>query len=460
MTSMTNREAPRRLTPKLGLAGLVFFGVSYMSVTIGLLVFGVLAEASNNTAAGAFVVATVAMLLTALSYARLARRYPSSGSVYTYARRILGSHLGFMAGWALMLDYMFLPMVANFVSALYLSAQFPAVPLWLWMLLIGIVLSAINVVGLKAADAVNKTFVVGALMIVLVVLGFFISGITDTPPASFTAPFWNDAATVSAVSAAAAIAAYSFLGFDAVSTLSEEAKDASRTVPRALIFTVLAGGAIFTVVAYVLQLAIPAVSPEDADVAWYVALGAIAGPGVANVLNLLIVVLGLSSALSVQAGSSRLLFVMGRDGVLPRRLFGQLSRRFETPVFNIILLAAITMVAAFFDLAQATSFINFGAFAAFTVVNVCVIVMTLRDRRLGQGGHLWMGIIVPAIAALVDIYLLLQLDGLAKTLGVIWLAGGVVYLAVLTRGFRQRPPEARFEERSFDDSARTAVVPS
>lgn len=432
------------LTPKIGLGGLVFFGVSYMSVTIGLLTFGILADASNNTTALAFLVATGAMLLTALSYGVLAKHYPTSGSVYTYARDLLGGHLGFLSGWALMLDYVFLPMVANFVSALYLNAQYPAIPVWGWLVLIGVVLSTINAVGLKATDAVNRLFVAGAATVLLVVLGYFISGMVDAPPTDYVAPLWNSTSTLSAVTAAAAIAAYSFLGFDAVSTLTEEAKDASRTVPRALILAVLIGGAILIVVAYVVQLAVPQVDPPTADVAWYAALTPVAGERVTNILNLLIVVLGSSSALSVQAGSSRLLYVMGRDGVLPRRFFGYLNRRFETPVFNIVFLAVLTLIAVGLDLAQATSLINFGAFTAFTVVNVCVIVFFFRHRGTGMLGAV-RGLLLPALGAIVDVYLLFQLSGLAKILGVGWLLLGIGYLAVLTRGFRRPPPSLHLD---------------
>src|SRR4051812_23538835 len=409
-----------------------------MSVTIALLTFGILADTSNNTAAVAFLIATVAMLLTALSYGVMAKHYPTSGSVYSYARNLLGGNLGFLSGWALMLDYVFLPMAANFVSALYLNAQFPAIPIWGWLVIIGVVLSTINAVGLKATDAVNKLFVIGAGTVVLIVLGYFISAMVDAPPTDYVAPLWNSATTIPAVTAAAAIAAYSFLGFDAVSTLSEEAKDASRNVPRALWLAVLIGGTIFVVIAYVVQLAVPHVDPGTADVAWYAALPPIAGERVTNTLTLLIVVLGSSSALSVQAGSSRLLYVMGRDGVLPRRFFGYLSRRFETPVFNIVLLAVITLIAVGLDLTQATSLINFGAFLAFSVVNVCVIVHFLRQRHTGTLGAV-RGLVLPALGAVVDLYLLFQLDGLAKALGVGWLVIGVVYLAVLTRGFRRQP---------------------
>jgi len=142
---------------------------------------------------------------------------------------------------------------------------------------------------------------------------------------------------------------------------------------------------------------------------------------------------------------------MGRDGVLPRRYFGYLNRRFETPVFNIVLIAVITLIAIGLDLSQATSLINFGAFMAFTVVNVCVILYFFRQRRTGEPSVL-RGVVLPASRAVVDVYLL-HLGGLSTTLGVVWLADGVGYLAIMTRGFRRPPPQLSLGE---SDASRAA----
>ncbi|HJP73702.1 MAG TPA: APC family permease [Pseudonocardiaceae bacterium] len=431
------------LTPKIGLSGLVFFGLSYMTIAVGMLIFGILSDTSENTTATAFVVATGVMLVTAVSYAKLSAAYPKSGSVYSYARNLLGGRAGFLSGWLLLLDYPFLPMVATYLGALYLHAQFTEIPLWGWLLGLTAIVTGINIVGLKAADLVNKAFVVGSAIIVLIVMGLFVAHVATHPHGSYAAPFWHSGSQISGVTAAAAIAAYSFLGFDAITTLSEEAFDARRMVPRALVLVVLIGGAVFTLVAYILQLAIPSVDPSTADVAWYAALGNIAGYTVTNTLNVLLIIFSFSSAVAIQAGSSRLMYVMGRDGVLPRFFCGYLSRRFETPVLNIILIGAITLAGTAFDLSQATSLINFGAFAAFTVVNICAIKYYLDARRAGghRRGALVVGLLVPAFGVIANVYLIFQLSSLAKILGISWFVVGVGWLVWLTRGLRREPPQ-------------------
>ncbi|MBO9521402.1 MAG: APC family permease [Nocardioidaceae bacterium] len=411
-----------------------------MTIAVGMLIFGILSMKSDNTTAMVFVVATVIMLLTAMSYARLAVAYPVSGSVYTYARTLLGARVGFLSGWLLLLDYLFLPMVATYLGALYLHAQFTALPLWAWLIGLTMVVTAINIVGLKAADVVNKAFVTGSAVVVVIVMAIFTVHAAKSGHGSVAAPLWNGDTTVSGVAAAAAIAAYSFLGFDAITTLSEEAVDPRRNVPRALVLVVLVGGAVFTLVGYVLQIAIPVVDPSTADVAWYVALGRIAGSGVTDTLNVLLIVFSFSSAVAIQAGSSRLMYVMGRDGVLPKVFCGYLSRRFETPVLNILLIGAITLAGGAFDLAEATSLINFGAFAAFTIVNVCAIVHVRRSGATGRGAVVT-GLLLPLAGVVANIYLMSQLSSLAKGLGIAWFGLGVVYLVWLTRGLRREPPQ-------------------
>jgi putrescine importer len=152
-----------------------------------------------------------------------------------------------------------------------------------------------------------------------------------------------------------------------------------------------------------------------------------------------------AAGLAIQATSSRLLYAMGRDGVLPRRILAYVQPRFHTPVFGIALIGIVGLAALFLDVTTSTSFINFGAFSAFTLVNLSLIAHFLRHRPQGVGAVLgW--IVVPLIGAIIDLYLLLSLDINAKIIGVIWLVLGVALLVWLTRGFRKAPPQLSMDE--------------
>jgi amino acid transporter len=267
---------------------------------------------------------------------------------------------------------------------------------------------------------------------------------------------WNPAASVGTVTAAAAIAAYSFLGFDAISTLSEEVRDPQRNVPRGILLTVIVGGGIFFVLSLLLQWVHPgAVFGDESTAGYEVAIQA-GGKGFANVLNAITLIGGMASCVAIQASTSRLMYVMGRDGVLPRRTFGTLHPRLRTPLFNLLLIAVIGLFATQLSLETATSFINFGAFLAFTLVNVCVLTAWVRHRRSGNHRSVLTHAVLPVLGAAADVYLLTKLSHTAVLLGLGWLVLGIVYLCVLTRGLRREPPELHLEETSSEGARVTA----
>ncbi|WP_037064107.1 APC family permease [Pseudonocardia acaciae] len=441
--------APVRLATTLSLTSVVMFGLAYMAPSLVVVIFGIISAASSGAATTAFALSTGAILLTALSYAKMARHYPVSGSAYTYARRLLGSPVGFLVGWGVLLDYLFLPMVAWLTQALYLNASFPQVPVWAWILLNAALTSSINIAGVVLADRVNRLLTIAAVTLVVVFAAYCLVYLGHHHPASYSAPVWNEHSTVTGISAAAAIAAYSYLGFDAVTTLSEETRDAARTIPRAVVLVVAIGGTLFVAVSYVMQLVHPGGQFADEQIAAYAMSVQIGGQAFADWQNLASIVAGFGSCLAVQLSSSRLLYIMGRDGVLPGRVFGLLNARTKTPVVCILLTGAMCLIGLGLSLETATSFINFGAFTAFTAVNICTIAYFVRNRR-GAGVGVLGYVVVPVLAACVTVYMITQLSAAAITMGVSWMIAGAVYLVWLTRGFRRPTPELGMDAPEAD----------
>jgi len=427
------------LQKQLHLRAVLLFGLAYMTPIIVLGIFGVIAVKSNGASAGSYLLATVAMLFTALSYGLMAKHFPVAGSAYTYVRKSLDSRLGFVVGWAILLDYLFLPLVIWLIGGAYLQGQFPGVPFWVWIVAYIVLTSALNVIGLKVADRTN--FVLMAVQL-LILLFFVILSITHLVSGSQSlvsvTPFVGGGG-FSAIAAGAAVAAYSFLGFDAISTLTEETYDAERAIPKAIVLVAFIGGAIFIVVTYFVTLVSPGGTFDNADSLAADIAKTIGGSLFGAVFLTGLIVGQFTSGLAAQAAVARLLYAMGRDNVLPRRLFGWVSERFHTPVFNIALAGIIGLTAIFLDVATSTSFINVGAFTAFTLVNLSVIGYFLRHR--GDRLSPWRYILLPVIGAIIDIYLLTQLDSKALILGLSWLGIGIVYLLVLTRGLTREPPE-------------------
>lgn len=439
----TAAAAPAALQRRLGLPGVVLFGLAYMAPLIVLGTFGIVATTTAGTVPSAYLLALVAMLFTAASYGKMAATHPVAGSAYTYVRKSVDARAGFLVGWAVLLDYFFLPMVIWLIGGAYLSAEFPGVPSWVWLITFIALTTVLNVLGIKIAEKAN--FVLMAFQ--LLVIGFFVvlsvkQVLHVGGSLASTQPFFHPGSTLGTISGGAALATYSFLGFDAVTTLTEETTEPRKTIPRAILLTALIGGGIFVVLAYFTQLAHPGSTFGDESSAAFEIATTIGGNLFASFFLAGLVVAQFASGIAAQASASRLMFAMGRDGVLPR-VFGKLQPRFATPVFGIVLTGLVGLVALALDVSTSTSFINFGAFTAFTFVNVSVLATWLRDRT-GKRVLTW--VVFPLIGAVVDLWLLVNLDGIALVFGLVWLAIGVVVLAAITRGFRRPPPEMSFEE--------------
>ncbi|MFG2637695.1 APC family permease [Streptomyces sp. NPDC048362] len=321
----------------------------------------------------------------------------------------------------------------------------------------------LNIRGIKTAERVNDLLMIFQVLVIGIFVVLSVRHVLHTGGAGAlvsATPFANGATTAAGISAGAAIAAYSFLGFDAVTTLTEETVDPKRTMPRAILLTALIGGGIFVLVAYTTQLAHPGSAFHDPSSAAFEIAKTIGGDLFSSVFLAGLVVAQFASGIAAQASTSRLLYAMGRDGALPRRVFARLHERYRTPALNILLTGAVGLIALRLDVAASTSFINFGAFTAFTFVNVSVLATYVRRRRAGEVLNPLSYVLAPAIGALVDLYLLYHLDGRALTLGLIWLGLGVAYLAYLTRMFRVPPPEMSFTETAPEDVQDAAPLQS
>ena len=428
----------------LRLPSVLLFGLAYMAPLIVYGTYGVLAGASQDTAALAYLIALVAIVFTAFSYGKLARLFPVAGSAYTYTRKTFNAHCGFLIGWATLLDYFFLPMVIWLIGAAYLGAAFPSIPTWIWIVAFIVLTSGLNILGIELANRFNIVLMIVQLVIVamFVVLCCHYASAAAGPGGLMSAqPFFQAHVPLSATMAGAAIAAYSYLGFDAVSTLTEETIEPEKTIPRAIVLIALVGGAIFVIAAYTLQLAHPGAVFKDPDSAAFEIARKVGGDIFVSIFLAGLILAQFASGISAQASVGRLLYAMGRDEVLPKSIFGFIHPRFRTPAINIAIAGVVGLIALKLDVATSTSFINFGAFLAFTAVNLCVIRQYFTGGAKTRGFGLLGGLVFPLIGAVTDIWLLCSLEKTALMLGAIWFVLGLAYLGWITRGFRRAPPE-------------------
>lgn len=440
-TETASGGAPKpQLKRQLKLWHIVFFGLAYMSPYAVFDTFGLVSGITDGRVPASYIIVTVAMLLTAYSYSRMVRIYPSSGSAYTYTRRTVNDGVGFVVGWVALLDYMFLPLLNALLFSLYLYAQFPTVPPWVWSVSYVVLITLLVVIGVKFSTLVNVVLVLTQIVIVVVFIALIMS---ETDGSLLSArPFIGGDADFAALAGGASILALAFLGFDAVTTMSEETVDSRKTVSRGVLLVALFGGVFFIVTTYVMQVFMPDAAQPEGDASLASAMAAmVGGPAFQAVFTGGVFASFIAGGVAAQTSGSRLMYAMGRDGVLPRRVFGRIQPRLGTPVLNILIVGAFALLSASLSLIDAISFVNFGALIAFAFVNLSLIFWFFRSKTPRTVMRWIMMAVIPGLGFLYNLYLFVNLDSVALTVGAAWSAVGILMLVVVTRGFKRKPPQ-------------------
>jgi len=447
MSHNTQTSAARpHLKKTLTLMPVVMMGLAYMQPMTLFDTFGIVSGLTDGHVATAYAFALIAILFTALSYGKLVRRFPSAGSAYTYAQKAISPHVGFMVGWSSLLDYLIMPMINILLAKIYFEALVPGVPSWIFVVLLVGFMTLSNLKGIKTVANFNSIIVVLQMAVMIAITGMVIYGVSHGEGAGTLAsskPFWSEHAQVVPMITGATILCFSFLGFDGISSLSEETKDAGRVIPKAIFLTALIGGVIFIVVSYFLQLYFPDISRfKDPEASQPEIMLYVAGKTFQFGILIFSCITVLASGMAAHAGVSRLMYVMGRDGVFPERFFGYVHPKWRTPALNVLLVGVVALSAISFDLVTATALINFGALVAFTFVNLSVIsqfwIREGRNKTLKDNINF---LLLPLCGALTVGALWINLEESSMILGLVWGAIGLVYLAVVTHRFRKPVPQ-------------------
>jgi amino acid transporter len=425
---------------------LVIYGMIFMVPIAPFGVYGYVSDGSKGMVALAYMIGMFGMIFTAFSYARMSEAFPIAGSVYAYAQRGINDYVGFMAGWAILLDYILIPSLLYLISAAALGALLPSIPIWVWLVLFIVINTIINVRGIEFTAGANRIILVAEFIVlaIFVVIGLVAlkngvgdGGLTTKPiydPANFS---------LSTVMGAVSIAVLSFLGFDGISTLSEEVKGGekvgSKLVGRATVLALLVVGFLFILQTWVASDLGRGMTFDNLDIAFYQIAGAAGGVWLKN-LTIIATAFswGIANALAAQAAISRVLFSMARDKKLPLVL-AKVHPKYRTPYISTILVAIISLgVGLFFQsqIANLTVLVNFGALVSFLLLHISVINhYIIREKSKNYFKHL----IMPIIGFAVIAYVLYGMDIAAIKLGSVWIVIGLIYLAVLSLVLKQKP---------------------
>jgi putrescine importer len=439
-TSSTGARLKRSLT----LWDLILYGVIVIQPVAPMSVFGVLSNRGHGHVVTTIMIAMVAMLFTAISYGRMARAYPSAGSAFTYVGQEINPALGYVTGWSMVMDYMLNPMICIIWISQQAHVFAPGIPYWGWAIIFALVFTALNIQGVKTSARVNAALATGMGVVIAL---FFVAAARyifghGHDAGDFTRPFydplsWNTKAVLGGTS----VAVLTYIGFDGISTLSEEAENPRRNILLATVLTCLVIGILSALEVYAAQLVWPASEPfPNLDTAFTFVAGRAWKP-LFGIVGFTLLVANFGSGMGAQLGAARLLFGMGRSNALPKSFFGAVDPKRRVPRNNVIFVGGLALAGAFLlpvIAGQATGYelganlLNFGALLAFMGVNASAFVryyLHEKDKKLSN-------LLPPVLGFVICALLWANLSTKALIFGSIWMAIGIGFGAWKTKGFR------------------------
>lgn len=446
-----------RLKRSLGLWDLIIIGIVIIQPIAPMGVFGVISNKAGGHVITTILIAMVAMLFTAISYGRMARVYPSAGSAYTYVGQEIHPALGYVTGWSMVMDYILNPLICTIICSKLSQNIIPEVPYWAFALGFAVLFSGLNLRGVKTSARINDVLA-GGMMVVVVIFFMavirYVYGISHYGAAFFLQPFYNpETFSTSRIFQGTSIAVLTYIGFDGISTLSEEVENPRRNILLATVLVCVITGILSALEVYAAQLVWGAkpFADEMVESAFPLVAKQVGGIVMFHLLNFTILIANIGSGMGAQLAAARLLYGMGRNDALPKKVFGAIEPRRHIPRNNVIIIGAIALCGALLleflshhggegAYATGTQLLNFGAVIAFMGVNAaCFIRYFIRgEKSMGN-------LLPPVLGFLFCFAIWLNLSRTALKAGVIWLVVGIVYGAIKTRGFRST---IRFEEVS------------
>src|SRR5580692_3866055 len=458
----TNSAAPSavpRLRRTLTLWDLIFYGIVLIQPIAPVPLYGIAQKLSDGHFVTIILIVLVGMLITAVSYGRMGALYPQAGSAYTYVGKGLNPHLGFLAGWAMILDYLLQPLINTvWISTALHERYVQQVPFMVWALLIAGVMTVLNLIGVKASARANKVLlaVMSVVVVAFIVLalkylygGQGWAGIFSLQPIYDPKTF-----DVHKILKASSFAALTYIGFDGVTTLAEDVENPKRNVLLAVVLTCIFAGVCSGVEAYLGARVWPDWhSFPNLETAFMDICSRVGGVVLFNAMGFILIVAAFGSGLTGTLGAARLLFGMGRDGVLPRKFFGYLKPGTSTPTYNILLIGGLAFAGAVLlnyigsAYEHAGELLNFGAFLAFMGVNfACFWQFSVIAKKAGAERHLLRDAILPLAGFAFCLLIWWNLNSLVKTVGGIWFAVGLIYVGSKTNWFRSAPVMIDFSD--------------
>ncbi|MGA8223860.1 MAG: APC family permease [Candidatus Acidiferrales bacterium] len=430
---------PIRLKRVLGLWDLIIIGIVIIQPIAPMGIYGVISNNAGGHVVTTILIAMVAMLFTAISYGKMARAYPSAGSAYTYVGQEIHPALGYITGWAMVMDYILNPLICTVICSKLTQNILPGVPFWALAIGYAAAFTLLNLRGVKTSARINDVLAAGMTIVVVIFFAFvirFVWGLHEYGVGFFTQPFYNpETFSFAGVFRGTSIAVLTYIGFDAISTFSEEVENPRRNIMLATVLVCVITGVLSALEVYAAQLVWGSKPfPQDmVESAYPLVAQRIGGFFLFHLLNFTILIANIGSGMGSQLGAARLLYGMGRSDGIPKKFFGAIEPKNRIPRNNVIFVGSIALIGAFLiDYERGAELLNFGALIAFMGVNAAAFVRYFLRAEKKNAFNL----VSPLLGFLICLFIWRNLAQNAMLLGACWMAAGIAYGAVKTKGFK------------------------
>lgn len=439
---MNNNSNSLTLNRTLTTKDLVIFGMMTMAPLAPFQVFGAVSHGSFGMVPLVYLIGAVLMFFTALSYAKFSQEFPYAGSIYTYVGKGINPHIGFLAGWVILSDYLLVPALMTLFASTWLTALFPSVNGTVLAIILIFVTGFINILGIKLNKRVNSILFWLQISSIVLFVGFlikfvFIDGL-GFGGFSLQPIFQPEHFSFSFVAAATSMILLGFVGFDGISTLAEETKEPRTMVAKATVTSLIAAASLFFVQTYLAALAHKNYMDLDPDMALFDIAKTVGGEWFYVAMIIInVVAVGLAVTLNIQSSVGRVLYSMGRDNALFGAKYLSKLSKYQTPMNAIIFSMALSIVIILLvDLSTVIMLVNFGAVTAFAAINIAVIIFFFIRKKDGQ---IFRSLIAPLIGFSVCAFVWTGFDKTTMIVGLIWLAVGIVLGFVKSKGYKVKP---------------------
>ncbi len=439
MSNEASSPAPVTLKRTLHLWDLIIIGIVIIQPIAPMGIYGVISNVARGHVVTTILIAMVAMLFTAVSYGKMARAYPSAGSAYTYVGQEIHPSLGYVTGWAMLMDYILNPLICTVICSKLTQNILPGVPYWALAIGYAAAFTVLNLRAVKTSARINDVLAAGMSIVVVIFFAFvirFIWGLHQYGSGFFWQPFYNPQTfSFSGVFRGTSIAVLTYIGFDAISTFSEEVDNPRRNIMLATVLVCVITGVLASLEVYAAQLVWGSnpFPPDKVESAFPLVAFRAGGFFLFHLLNFTILIANVGSGMGSQLGASRLLYGMGRSNGIPKKFFGAIDPKNHIPRNNVIFVGALALTGAFLiSYERGAELLNFGALIAFMGVNAAALT---RYYLRAKEKH-WTDLVSPVLGFLVCFFIWLNLSPAAQIAGGIWMVIGIAYGAVKTKGFQ------------------------